>query len=95
MTSCELRIASHAQIRTADSGVCYFLQAEIRRKLLALNLPLVNNNFSENADTFDAFVRDALGPWLYQLAALHERLEEILNINHEPESRSSIASSRM
>ena len=40
------------------------------------------NNLSENADTFDGFVRDALTPWNDQLSKLHRRLDEILNINH-------------
>lgn len=41
------------------------------------------NNLSENADTFDGFVRDALAPWNRQLSELHERLDQILNIDHE------------
>ncbi len=40
------------------------------------------NNLSENADTFDGFVRDALAPWNDNFSALHRRLDEILGINH-------------
>lgn len=40
------------------------------------------NNLSENADTFDGFVRDALAPWNDQLTTLHRRLDEILGVKH-------------
>lgn len=40
------------------------------------------NNLSENADTFDGFVRDALAPWNTRLTAVHNRLDEILGIEH-------------
>ena len=40
------------------------------------------NNLSENADTFDGFVRDALAPWNDSLSDLHRRLDEILTIDH-------------
>lgn len=40
------------------------------------------NNLSENADTFDGFVPDALAPWNAQLTELHRRLDEILGVNH-------------
>jgi hypothetical protein len=41
------------------------------------------NNLSENADTFDGFVRDALEPWNIRLTAVHDRLDRILGIDHE------------
>ncbi len=40
------------------------------------------NNLSENADTFDGFVRDALAPWNDNLSELHRQLDEILAIDH-------------
>lgn len=40
------------------------------------------NNLSENADSFDGFVRDALAPWNDNLSELHHRLDEILTIDH-------------
>ena len=40
------------------------------------------NNLSENADSFDGFVRDALAPWNDSLSELHRRLDEILAIDH-------------
>lgn len=40
------------------------------------------NNLSENADTFDGFVRDALAPWNDRLSKLHDRLDKILGIEH-------------
>ncbi|MEZ5972934.1 MAG: hypothetical protein R3C31_14080 [Hyphomonadaceae bacterium] len=43
------------------------------------------NNLSENADTFDGFVRDALDPWNKRLTAVHARLDEILGLDHETE----------
>lgn len=43
------------------------------------------NNLSENADTFDGFVRDALEPWNDQLAELHSRLDQLLELKHGPE----------
>lgn len=40
------------------------------------------NNLSENADTYDGFVRDALEPWNNRLTAVHNRLDRILGIDH-------------
>lgn len=40
------------------------------------------NNLSENADTFDGFVRDALAPWNTRLTAVHNRLDEMLSVEH-------------
>jgi len=40
------------------------------------------NNLSENADAFDAFVRDALEPWNNQLSELHDQLDFTLDISH-------------
>ncbi len=40
------------------------------------------NNLSENADSFDGFVRDALAPWNDSLSKLHRRLDDILAIDH-------------
>lgn len=40
------------------------------------------NNLSENADTYDGFVRDALEPWNNRLTAVHNRLDRILGIEH-------------
>ena len=41
------------------------------------------SNLSENSDTLDGFVRDALEPWNEQFEQLHSRLHEILNIADE------------
>jgi hypothetical protein len=40
------------------------------------------NNLSENAESFDGFVRDALAPRNSNLSDLHRRLGTILNIDH-------------
>ncbi len=40
------------------------------------------NDFSSNVDTYDAYLRDGLVPWVVSMQALHARLDELLNIEH-------------
>lgn len=40
------------------------------------------NQLSENVDSYDAYIRDGLGPWSKQMDAVHQRLDESLNIDH-------------
>lgn len=38
---------------------------------------------SQNADAYDAYVHDGLRPWSEQLLRVHQRLDELLAIQHE------------
>ncbi len=40
------------------------------------------NQFTVNADTYDAFVRDGLAPWIQQFTRVHELLDAALGIVH-------------
>lgn len=44
------------------------------------------NAASENADAYDAYIRDGLRPWSDQLSQLHDRIDRILNITHAEEA---------
>ena len=41
------------------------------------------NDFSENVDRYDSYVRDGLGPWNDRLDAVHAGLDDALGIKHE------------
>lgn len=41
------------------------------------------NDIALNADVFDAFVRDGLGPWLAQIDEVHLQLDLALRITHD------------
>jgi hypothetical protein len=41
------------------------------------------NQFSANADGYDAYVRDGVRPWSQQFERVHARIDAILSINHE------------
>ena len=41
------------------------------------------NSFSENIDAYDAYLRDALGPWSDHMSLVHEMLDKSLGIEHE------------
>lgn len=40
------------------------------------------NQFSVNADGYDAYVRDGLAPWIAQFDRVHQLVDDALNINH-------------
>jgi hypothetical protein len=42
---------------------------------------------SQNADAYDAYVRDGLRPWNDQLDRVHARVDALLSLNHEDGSR--------
>jgi len=44
--------------------------------------PSFLNDFSNNADTYDAYVRDALSPWAAQMRLVHDLLDKNLRLNH-------------
>jgi len=41
------------------------------------------NNYSINADMYDAYIRDAFLPWDEQLAKTHTLIDDALRIDHE------------
>lgn len=45
------------------------------------------NDFSQNVDRFDAFVRDGLAPWKSQFDLVHARVDEILDLQHVTEAK--------
>lgn len=40
------------------------------------------NQFSVNADGYDAYVRDGLAPWSSQFDRVHQLVDQVLSINH-------------
>jgi hypothetical protein len=44
------------------------------------------NDFSQNVDRFDAFVRDGLAPWKSQFDAVHALVDDSLDIEHADEA---------
>ncbi len=44
--------------------------------------PSFLNDFSNNADAYDAYVRDALSPWDAQIRLVHDLLDRNLRLNH-------------
>ncbi len=44
------------------------------------------NDFSQNVDRFDAFVRDGLAPWKSQFDAVHALVDDALDIQHANEA---------
>ena len=40
------------------------------------------NDLSNNADVYDAYVRDAVSPWAEQMKRVHELLDKNLGIEH-------------
>ena len=41
------------------------------------------NDIAYNADSFDSFMRDGLGPWLAQMEEVHRKLDFTLGIQHD------------
>jgi hypothetical protein len=41
------------------------------------------NNFSENIDRYDAYVRDGLAPWSQQIDKVHQLVDQSLGIQHD------------
>jgi hypothetical protein len=44
------------------------------------------NDFSQNVDRFDAFVRDGLAPWKSQFDVVHALVDEVLDLHHGDEA---------
>ena len=63
------------------SGIERSLEATCNLENIKANQRLLND-IAKNADSFDAFVRDGLGPWLAQTAEVHKQLDRLLLINH-------------
>jgi hypothetical protein len=47
------------------------------------------NSVSENIDSYDAYLRDALRPWSKHMSLVHSMLDDALNIEHEIEKTSA------
>ena len=41
------------------------------------------NQFSANADGYDAYIRDGLGPWSSQFDRVHQLVDQALGMDHE------------
>ena len=41
------------------------------------------NQFSANADGYDAYIRDGVRPWSQQFEHVHARIDAILSIDHK------------
>jgi hypothetical protein len=69
-------VALHEDILLAEQ-----LSARLRERRLSRG----DSVCSANADGYDAYVRDALGPWSDQFDRAHARLDTLLGIAHEHE----------
>ncbi len=65
-----------------ENGFERSFTASCDRDYIRTNQNLMND-IALNADTFDAFIRDGLGPWLVQVKEVHKQLDLALKISHD------------
>jgi len=63
-------------------------QNECDLAAMRANQPFLNQ-FSANADGYDAYIRDGVRPWSRQFDRVHELVDSALGIGHNAEATSS------